>query len=211
VRVYHFLRAEHALDDLKRGRIKLSEVDKLNDPFELWCSAQADRQVRAVLRKWKKEMAGEVGILCFSKGWRNPVLWSHYADSHRGICLGFDVIEDRLLRPVRYVKQRTPFTLPPAKEAISELLFTKYWDWSYEQEWRGWFNLGDYSDGNYFYRFDERVQLREVIRGPLCSVPTAVINKAIKGCGTNVSVVKARLAFRSFEIVEERGGFARLR
>jgi hypothetical protein len=39
---YHFLSAANALDDLANRHIKLSEIDKLNDPFELWCCAQGD-------------------------------------------------------------------------------------------------------------------------------------------------------------------------
>jgi hypothetical protein len=43
-------------------------------------------------------------MLCFSRDWHNPVQWSHYADKHRGICLGFDV-PDSLLVPVQYTKE----------------------------------------------------------------------------------------------------------
>jgi hypothetical protein len=44
MRLYHFLSATNALDDLTRRRIKLSQIDDLNDPFELWYSAQGDRK-----------------------------------------------------------------------------------------------------------------------------------------------------------------------
>ncbi len=40
VRVYHFLSAEHALDGIKKQRIKISELGQRNEPFELWCVAQ---------------------------------------------------------------------------------------------------------------------------------------------------------------------------
>lgn len=40
VRVYHFRSAEHALDDIKKQRIKISGIGQLNEPFELWCVAQ---------------------------------------------------------------------------------------------------------------------------------------------------------------------------
>ena len=36
-------------------------------------------------------MCANRGVLCFSRGWHNPLLWSHYGDKHRGVCLGFDV------------------------------------------------------------------------------------------------------------------------
>jgi hypothetical protein len=54
MRVYHFLSAENALDELSRRQIKLSEIDNLNDPFELWCVAQGDHRIREALRGWKQ-------------------------------------------------------------------------------------------------------------------------------------------------------------
>ncbi len=211
MRAYHFLSAANALDDLTRRQIKISEIDKLNDPFELWCSSQESQQIRVAMRLWKQEMARIVGIICFCKRWRNPVLWSHYADRHRGICLGFD-LDDKLVKTVRYVKERTLLPLPPTQEAMDDLLFTKYWDWAYEEELRGWFKLDQPDEkGNYFYPFDEKVRLREVIAGPLCETSFESLEKVITSYRTDVSIIKARLAFRSFEVVENQQGFARLR
>jgi hypothetical protein len=62
MRAYHFLSAANALDDLANRHVKLSEIDKLNDPFELWCSAQGDDGIRAALRAWKKEMGRRYGV-----------------------------------------------------------------------------------------------------------------------------------------------------
>ena len=210
MRVYHFLSAENALDDLSRRQIKLSEIDNLNDPFELWCVAQGDHRIREALRGWKNDMAQRFGMLCFTKHWRNPVLWSHYSDTHRGICLGLDV-DERGLMPIRYVRERPSLRLPPTLETINELLYTKYCDWSYEEELRCWFSLDerDASTGHYFYSFDEKVRLREVIAGPLCDTPKGTIDAALKGYEADIRVVKARLAFKTFQIVENRRGFRR--
>src|SRR5262249_16547718 len=184
MRVYHFLPANHALSDITDRRIKISEIDKLNDPFELWCSAQDKPKVRRALRHWKQQMAGFYGMLCFCPHWHNPVLWSQYADKHRGICLGFDILPNGLLKEVRYVKQRTPLPVTPTKADMHELLFTKYHDWSYEEELRGWFSLEERdATGHYFYKFDETIKLREVIAGPLCDVPHDEIGEALSSYG----------------------------
>ncbi len=209
MRVYHFLSAEHALDDIKQRRIKISEIDKLNDPFELWCAAQDDKQLRVALRSWKHRMAGLYGMLCFCPGWSNPVLWSHYADKHRGICLGFDVSQKGLLKEVRYVKQRTLLPVPPTEADMDELLFTKYHDWAYEEELRGWVRLEERdAAGHYFYEFDETIKLREVIVGPLWDASTGEIEKALSSYGNEARFIQARLAFKTFRIVERR--FSRL-
>ena len=82
MRVYHFLPANFALDDIEKHRIKISEIDQLNDPFELWCVSQKDKRLRIGLQRYKEEMSKRYGMLCFSRHWHNPVLWSHYADKH---------------------------------------------------------------------------------------------------------------------------------
>jgi hypothetical protein len=208
MRVYHFLSAKNALDDLARRQVKISEIDKLNDPFELWCSAQRDHGVRGALRAWKKEMGRRYGMLCFCRGWHNPVLWSHYADRHQGICLGFDVDRESL-KPVSYVSERTPLGRSPTPEEMRQLLYTKYRDWSYEKEFRAWFRLDecDFSTGYYLYSFDEKVRLREVIAGPLCDTTEATIDALLHGYNDHIRVVKARLAFRTFQIVKNKQGF----
>jgi len=109
-------------------------------------------------------------MLCFSLDWQNPLLWSHYADRHRGLALGFDVNEEKL-KPVSYVETR-----PILKEidivVANSLLFTKYVDWHYEREARIYASLKDQDaeTGLYFVDFGDQLVLREVIAGPLCAV-----------------------------------------
>ena len=67
MRVYHFLPANWALDDIRRKRIKISVIDELNDPFELWCVEQPDKRLRQALRGFKAEMVARFGMICFSK------------------------------------------------------------------------------------------------------------------------------------------------
>ena len=82
-----------------------------------------------------KRMAASLGLLCFSKSWRNPVLWSHYADEHKGICLGLDVPES-CLHEVKYVPERLQFEqLVPDEGQLQHLLRTKFKDWRHEAEY----------------------------------------------------------------------------
>ncbi len=206
MRVYHFLPTVHALEDIEKKRIRISEIDQLNDPFELWCVSQEDKRIRPGLRKYKKEMGERFGLICFCKHWHNPLLWSHYADKHRGMCLAFDV-DDRGLRLVKYVEERLALKMPLTKESADELLFTKYRDWQYEEELRNWFQFDKRENGHYFYPFDGFVQLREVIAGPLCTESKDRIKEALKDYPEGVSVTKARLAFKTFRVVENLQGF----
>jgi hypothetical protein len=206
-RVYHFLPEAHALDDIEKLRIKISEIDQLNDPFELCCVSQENQELRAALQEYKEEMSGRFGLICFCENWYNPLLWSHYADKHRGICLGFDV-DDHRLKAVRYVEERPDLQMPLTNESANELLFTKYREWQYEQEWRSWFQLDERKEGHYFYPFDGFVQLSEVIAGPLCTVTKERINQALRDyAAKSVAIMKARLAFRTFRVVKRLTGF----
>jgi len=54
------------------------------------------------------ELNDIAGVMCFSSTWKNPVMWSHYADQHRGICLGFEV-PDVYRKKIKYVARRQPF------------------------------------------------------------------------------------------------------
>jgi hypothetical protein len=83
MQVYHFLSATWALDDIRKKRIKISVIDQLNDPFELWCVEQRDERFRQALRGFKAEMGERFGVICFSRRWHNPLLWNHHGDKHR--------------------------------------------------------------------------------------------------------------------------------
>ena len=131
------------------------------------------------------------------------------ADRHRGICLGFDV-PDNSFTAVQYVASRTPLQFPLTEAAIRKLLFTKYRGWSYEEEWRGWFRLDtrDQATGLFFYDFDDKIQLREVIVGPLCEIPKGRLEAVTGGYINPLHIIKARLAFETFRVVTSKLGFA---
>ncbi len=63
------------------------------------------------------------------------------------MCLGFDV-HDECVKQVKYETIRKPLSGPLA----SDVLYTKYSGWSYEEEWRGYIPLGE-RDGPHFFSF----------------------------------------------------------
>jgi hypothetical protein len=95
LRVYHLTSAEYAVSNIGLGRIKLARFSDLNDPFELLAVNFRERQVRKIVRDFKDAYDSHTGLLCFSADWTNPVLWSHYAEKHRGVCLGFNLTRSR--------------------------------------------------------------------------------------------------------------------
>ena len=211
MRLYHFLRADYALDDLRRSRLKISTFDDLNDPYELWAAAQTSPDLRRRLRGFKEEMASKHGLLCFSTNWHQPLLWSHYGDRHRGMALGFD-LGVNTARQVDYVDER-PGLETVDWDAAQMLLFAKYRGWEYEQEWRVYTRLSDRDPAKnlFFAEFNDGLMLREVVVGPLCDVNRVAIEEALGAARNNVCITKARLAFNSFRVVRDQRGLRRRR
>jgi hypothetical protein len=76
-------------------------------------------------------------ILSFAESPKHPLMWSHYADAHRGICIGFLRRKFRGVEPVRY-PLRVPRVDPkrPQDKKWRTAFLTKRAAWNYEKEWR---------------------------------------------------------------------------
>lgn len=176
---------------------------ELNDPFEFLGVDLSDRQFRRALRETKAELSTTKGILCFSKTWTNPVLWGHYADKHRGICLGFEV-PSSVLNKVEYVDSRLPRPDVHDEAFMKKLLLTKFSHWQYEQEYRVFVQLEEDINGLYYSEFSDQLTLKRVIVGDQSSISRAQVSGALADLGPQVEVFKARAAFTSFNVVRNR-------
>jgi hypothetical protein len=203
VRVYHLLSADNALDDIKEQFLKVATYKDLNDPFELSCADLSNKDFRRALNGFKQEFSNR-GLLCFSRTWENPVLWSHYADKHKGIALGFD-IPIELATPVLYSPSRLTIDHTQLTESVvQQMLHTKFSHWAYEDEIRVHVTALDKVKRRgdlYFYEFDENLTLREVILGPLSTQKINQVRELVKSFTPIVKVTQARLAFKTFKVV----------
>jgi hypothetical protein len=180
-RVYKFLSADNALDDLNRGKIKISTIDELNDPFDLSAVDTTDPAIDSALTELIRRFRKSRGLLCFSRNWDNILLWSHYGCCHTGICLGFDIADTRTGGEYDVEVSYQPNLLDVRRpedvdwEFADRLLRTEYEVWSYEQELRVFVSLEDPPDDkgmNWFY-FGKDLDLKEVIVGAQCSPEAA--------------------------------------
>lgn len=203
VRVFKFLPQEWALDDIKKQHIKISRIYDLNDPFDLVPFDLTGSEHRKKLRSARDVLARNRGVVCFSFNWSNPVLWAHYADKHRGVCLGFDVPRE-YVQAVRYVGKRLPFpTTKPNEQVGRDWVFTKFSGWSYEEECRIFAKLEREENGHFFLDIKKNnVTLREVILGCRCQLDPTCILALLEPYVEDVSVIKARLSNSSFDMVK---------
>ncbi|MFJ4256544.1 DUF2971 domain-containing protein [Pseudomonas monteilii] len=181
MRVYHFLNKKYGLESLEKRRLKISTFDSVNDPFELLCHELGDAELRGLMSAFKKTVSAGQGMICFSKSMHSPVQWAHYADRHKGICLGFDIPE-KYLAPVKYVSERLDYEIdrPWSESGVDvraeDCFLTKYDHWSYEEEMRMFGALGnpDTRTGLYFQDYDEHMRLAEIIVGCASGVKKAI-------------------------------------
>ena len=211
MRVYKFLTCKYGLKALRDWRLKISELHALNDPFDLLPFDLSDVDLRKRFLATCTQIGKKHGLLCFSKHWHNPVLWAHYADSHKGMCLGFD-LPDVGPRAVNYVDRRITLTnrdlTNPGEDFANTTFYTKYEDWRYEEEIRLWARLEGRSGDYYFESFNDELCLREVIVGAGNLVSKRKILQALGVHHSGIGILKARPAFDAFRIVEDEAGFA---
>lgn len=205
MRVYKFLSAHIGLKCLYERRLKISKIDDLNDPFDLLPFDLSNKRERQALHATRNALGAKRGVLCFSASWRDPVIWAHYSDKHKGICLGFDVPDDGAGR-VEYVSERLPFPKSPTTHDMHRMLWTKFSNWAYEQEIRFVAALNEHEDGIYYKDFGDDLRLAEVISGAECTVPEHAFQRALVSLPAT-KLVKARAGFTRFEVVVDQNGF----
>jgi hypothetical protein len=83
------------------------------------------------------EFQSKLRVTCFTEDGNNPLMWSHYANNHTGVCLKFEPSKDsnfeNAIFPVSYTD-----ALVEAKDSsdLKKCLLTKLDSWSIEKEWR---------------------------------------------------------------------------
>ncbi|QNL45149.1 DUF2971 domain-containing protein [Oscillibacter hominis] len=109
--------------------------------------ATMNQQLRE-LRAQFNELRDTTGVSCLSESENSLLMWAHYANNHRGICVEYDLLAiNNMLKftavPVIYSGKRTCFDFlnPQSIENDTMKLFiqsltSKSPEWGYEQEWR---------------------------------------------------------------------------
>lgn len=165
------------LESLINGEVYFAAPESLNDPFDCQIDVskslknaieKAGGEQREKLLKIKDNLSSllgvverdikKIGIWSCSLELENPLMWAHYGDEHRGICLAYDLpnsfIDHRLgevigVSPVDYednpivnwfLNNTNPLSAKSiddfATPLIEKLLTSKEKCWEYEKEGR---------------------------------------------------------------------------
>lgn len=101
-------------------------------------AAHMEERLRHAWGQWLSASA----IACFSEVHDHPLMWGHYADSHKGVCLIFDEIANDQTQwfafPVAYQEARPRVNLARFNDpkVMMQALLLKNNHWSYEREQR---------------------------------------------------------------------------
>lgn len=211
-RAYYFTSADYGLSGIALRRLKIARFSDANDPFELLGVRLRDKRVRIAVKDFKKECNKTTGLLCFSQDWTRPILWSYYADKHKGVCLGFD-LKSELVSEVRYSTDREMVDFDKDGESFvvdnqlrERLLLTKSIHWKPEDEVRMIVDLRDSKkakrDGQlYFRRFDSDMVLTRVILGPNCALDPQAVRDLVHLRHPHAIVFRSRAEYGGFRVV----------
>ena len=139
------------------------------------------------------------GIVCLTRNCDNFLMWSHYARSHTGFCIGFDeslvdCISDQALRgDVDYVDTYPCFNYfkEPLTKYVKAVFFHKGSPWKYEREFR-------IITDTYGPKTFDKSLIREVTLG--CRASRKLQDYACQYLDSGISVYKMALSENSYHL-----------
>lgn len=137
---------ERGYDEMCSECISFEEV--INKIYELlkniknkFCPSK-DNIINAIISfqfgKERREHHKNISCSCFSEVNNSLLMWSYYADCHKGVCLEFDLTtetaqNDNIVKNIGKVNYSSNYSDTWTNE---NALFTKSIEWNHEQEWR---------------------------------------------------------------------------
>lgn len=153
--LYKYVPLKYVADILDNHRLYLSDGTNFNDPFEIKVTNRKNETVKHI---------DGLHILSLTNSHRNKLIWSHYTDSHKGVCLTVKV-PNYLVYPMCYSTERIyedsdidniiSSSTKSAKKSTEKdlsllskdkkIAYIKDKKWIYEKEYRIVFNKNDES------------------------------------------------------------------
>lgn len=133
----------NAVKEVRRARYLNDNKESSDVDFEDW-DRGLNRSKWYVEQETRQQILRSCGIACFTRDWNNELLWSHYARSHTGFCIGYseavirgwsEVVESH---DVAYLEESPVFRFfeDSPGEFARKVVFSKSKRWEYESEVR---------------------------------------------------------------------------
>ena len=201
--------------------LRISNISELNDPYDMMLGItdfpagyEEEVDTFSAALHMRDHMSEHAGVLCFSGKYREPVMWAHYANNHKGMCLVFDpsVLPVDALKKVRYTNTRptVPFGLihqmsedggnQEYLDAFYDALVAKSAAWEYEEEYRLVLMISDKEDYDGFFPIPKGF-LKRVIVGFDCDYSPSNVRSLLNSSGfEDVPIQITRLSQDKFEV-----------
>jgi hypothetical protein len=181
------------VDILENLKIRFTQVSALNDPFESFPAVRLPDDpskrfisIEEFQTRIRRSVETTTGIISLSETPENVLMWSHYADSHRGFVIEFNSNHEYFklgTQKVKYSKNR-PLMIAEQGDHYTDLFSTKSPDWAYEKEIRKsqllHNNIEPLPNGNKFIRAIPGAK-EDPTKIHLFDIPKEVITSVILG------------------------------
>ncbi|WP_026658160.1 DUF2971 domain-containing protein [Butyrivibrio sp. AC2005] len=156
---YFSLKNEYTYKNIENEQIAFTYIPNLNDPCEAVVRLGIFDECQDYFENiGKKEtltyiencddvrdiLVKEYRLLCVAQCYKQPLMWAHYADGHRGVCIEYDMqdIKKKIytIDTVSYVPE-IPTISDDIKNYLTEILMYKSLDWEYEREIRAIYKI----------------------------------------------------------------------
>lgn len=87
------------------------------------------------------DVINNIGVLSLTEKNDSVTMWAHYAENHKGVCVGFLVSNETVPIEVTYVPKTPPVNFSnlfddESEKDVYKWIFSKHHDWKEEKEWR---------------------------------------------------------------------------
>jgi hypothetical protein len=91
------------------------------------------------------EARKEIGVACLTKNQHDDLMWAHYGNNHRGICIEYDITKFPFdqFKPIDYVSETLTISMKDISMLsdqkigkFEEMFLRKHKIWTNETEWR---------------------------------------------------------------------------
>ena len=174
---FEYFDLDEVVELSKVANEKYIEIGEGDSIFNLYRAILKWSGSREELKDWilrtHELVLSNLGMACFSSSPYEDLMWSHYADGHRGFCLEFyrdGVLNSPYCREITYVEEI------PEKVSLLEFienyydfaiknLYVKKKMWSYENEWRFFKSFNFWFPVDICKRKETGLRLKSIIFG----------------------------------------------
>jgi hypothetical protein len=145
---------DREIEAIEETYLFCADFKSLNDPMEgLYSSSQNLREsddYRAV-RQSIRDNKSDIGMCSFSEVRNHELMWAHYADQFKGICISYSLskllkaLPDEITLVRMFYNETEPTIYPSHRDhsQVAKMIFSyKNYRWLYEREWRMFAPLG---------------------------------------------------------------------